>query len=165
MLDPYSVNDTANELDRHFKPLLSMVIRLNMIYMYACIHIIFWSYFMFHGRRIIKLLDCESLQSIYCDPRRKSIRMFVCFIIINNCYFIMETIKDLRSIFNDSIENFLLLFLQILSSYSLYLDMYMVYGILYYFKYGVLQLLIQLTHNVMKQIQAQQFTNHGLFIV
>lgn len=165
MLDPYSVNETAIELDQHYKPLLSTAIRFNMIYMYACIHIIYWSLFMLHGRKIVQLLDCESLQSIYCDQRRKPVIIFVCFLIINHGYFFLETMNDIISLFNNEIDNTIILFIQIIGSYSLYLDMYMIYGILHYYKYGILQLLIKLNDNIINQIQTQQITEQGLFII
>ncbi|KAI2803715.1 hypothetical protein BLOT_007851 [Blomia tropicalis] len=148
MLDPYSVNETAIELDQHYKPLLSTAIRFNMIYMYACIHIIYWSLFMLHGRKIVQLLDCESLQSIYCDQRRKPVIIFVCFLIINHGYFFLETMNDIISLFNNEIDNTIILFIQIIGSYR----------ILHYYKYGILQLLIKLNDNIINQIQTQQIT-------
>ncbi|KAI2803713.1 hypothetical protein BLOT_007849 [Blomia tropicalis] len=158
VLDPYSVNDTAIELDRHYKPLLSTVIRLNMIYMYSSTHIIFWSYFMLHGRTIVQLLDCKPLQSIYCGQRKTSIIIFVCFLLINNGYFLLGVANDIVVLINNEFNSFFLLVIQMVGSYSLYLDVYIIYGILYYSKYGILQLLTQLNRNVIKQVQAQQFT-------
>ena len=120
---------------------------------------------MLHGRKIVQLLDCESLQSIYCDQRRKPVIIFVCFLIINHGYFFLETMNDIISLFNNEIDNTIILFIQIIGSYSLYLDMYMIYGILHYYKYGILQLLIKLNDNIINQIQTQQITEQGLFII
>ena len=142
VLDPYSVNDTAIELDRHYKPLLSTAVRFNMIYMYSSTHIIYWLHFIFYGRTIFQLLDCKSLQSIYCGRRSTSVIIFVCFLSIHNGYFMLEAANDFMGFFNSDVNNCFLLFMQFIGSYSLYLDQFIIYGILYYYKYGILQSLL-----------------------
>lgn len=132
--DPYYVELNLTEINERYKPLLGIVIQLNMLIFYPLSHLLYKSHFAFYGRQIVRLLDAAEMRQI----KRHGLALVKLAILFVLTYiFLHEDILRLTI----AEEGFSLASktLKVVASLSVYLDMFFTYGIVLYFKLAMRQ--------------------------
>lgn len=132
--DPYYVDQNLTQINELYKPLLGTVIQLDMLIFYPISHLLYKSHFAFYGREVVRLLDAAEMRNIR-RPRfvlLKVVLLLVITYILLHDDILLQTVEE---------EGYSLTskFLKVVTSLSVYVDMYFTYGIVLYFKLAMKQ--------------------------
>ena len=64
-MDPYNTEAGTKWLEEHFKPLVSLIIKMNAVYVQPTAYLLHVTHFAIHGRDIVRLLDWHMFGHVY----------------------------------------------------------------------------------------------------
>ncbi len=171
--DPYYVELNLRELNQHYKPLLSTVVQLNMLLFYPLAHLLYKGHYAFAGRQIVRLLDDATtgvLDQFFICHRphcRLLIVQAVVLLLLLTTYIFLDSDILLLTLAGEegpiSSNNLTGKCLKVLTTFSVYADMFFTYGIVLIFKLAMRQRLCQMVKQINSQLSGnRKISEQGL---